>query len=270
MVETLADSGYVFYNRALANETSESGRMRFLDEMAVFNPEYVTIMYGANDLKIARSQESITNDILWMASQAKAHGATPIILLTSVRRGSERNTTSLNQNLSTQALEAGYHVFNVYDIIDTIPNNGLYDTYNATNYVDSVHTSQEVNKLIGEALAKYIAALSSKGQVQPSADFNASVISGSAPLCVQFTDLSENATGYNWDFGDATNSTLKNPTHTYSTAGNYTVTLTVSNTNRTDTKAEEINLQSNSRPIPIGFNSLLFVMIVLYLFRKST
>ncbi|MGB9928532.1 MAG: PKD domain-containing protein [Methanosarcina sp.] len=266
---TLADRGYVFYNRAIPNETSDSGRMRFLDEMAVFNPEYVTIMYGANDLKIARSQEAITEDILWMASQAKAKGATPIILLTSVRRGSEKNTTSLNQNLSAQALEAGYDVFNVYDVIDTFPNNGKYDAYNATNYVDSVHTNHEGNKLIGEALVKYIVALSSKGGLLPYANFNVSVSSGNAPLCVQFTDLSENATGYSWDFGDGTKSTLQNPEHTYSAAGNYTVTLTASNTNGADSITTEINVTSNAFPAPAGFNFLLFIMIVLYLFKKS-
>ncbi len=153
---TLGDSGYVFYNRAIANETVASGRMRFLDEMAVFNPKYVTIMYGAIDLRDKHSQQSIIDDIMWMASEAKKHGSTPIILLTSVRRGLETNTTYLDQNLSTQALAAGYYVFNVYDIIDKVPNNGQYDAYNSTNCVDSVHPTQTANKLIGEALANYI------------------------------------------------------------------------------------------------------------------
>lgn len=168
---TLGDSGYVFYNRAIANETAASGRMRFLDEMEVFNPKYVTIMYGAIDLRDKRPQQLIIDDILWMASQAKAYGATPIILLTPVRRGLETNTTYLDQNLSTQALVAGYSVFNVYDIIDTIPNNSQYDEYNSTNCVDSIHPTQAANKLIGDALANYIAVFSNQGSVQPSDNF---------------------------------------------------------------------------------------------------
>lgn len=160
---TLDKSGYVFYNVGLGGETSESGRLRFLDEMALFKPKYVTILYGANDLRLSRPQQSTINDILWMASQAKAHGATPIILLTPAK-GSLKEVVYLDQNLSKQALAAGYKVFNVYDLIDTVPNNSKYDGINSTNYLpkDGTHPNQAANKLIGEAFAKYIVTLSSK------------------------------------------------------------------------------------------------------------
>ncbi|HET6226411.1 MAG TPA: PKD domain-containing protein [Bacteroidia bacterium] len=49
---------------------------------------------------------------------------------------------------------------------------------------------------------------------------------------VSFTDASvgtDGSTTYSWNFGDAGTSTQKNPTHTYTTAGSYNVTLTVSN-----------------------------------------
>ena len=43
-------------------------------------------------------------------------------------------------------------------------------------------------------------------------------------------------TTWQWDFGDGTpNSTLQNPTHTYSSTGSYPVTLTVSNAYGTST-----------------------------------
>ncbi|WP_422543183.1 PKD domain-containing protein [Methanosarcina sp.] len=252
---SLWNKGYVFFNAGLGGETAASGRARFLDEMAVFNPKYVTIMYGANDLKFMRSQKSIIDDILWMASQAKAHGATPIILLTSVRRGAVMNTTYLDQNLSTQALDAGYNVFNVYDIIDTIPNNSQYDEYNSTNYVDSVHPTQAANKLIGDALANYIITLNSQESLKPSANFSANVSSGYVPLCVQFMDLSKNATSWNWNFGDGTNSTLKNPIHEYTKTGIYTVTLTVTNSagNNTITKSSYIKVMALKQKPVISF-----------------
>jgi|GEM_PF-2115815 len=49
-------------------------------------------------------------------------------------------------------------------------------------------------------------------------------------LKVAFTNYSQNATTYAWDFGDSTGtSTDENPTYTYAKAGKYTVTLTASN-----------------------------------------
>ncbi|SFM16093.1 PKD domain-containing protein [Methanolobus profundi] len=44
-------------------------------------------------------------------------------------------------------------------------------------------------------------------------------------LTANFTDLSENATSWDWDFGDGTVSELQNPEHTYTANGSYTVSL---------------------------------------------
>ncbi|MEA2075108.1 MAG: PKD domain-containing protein [Euryarchaeota archaeon] len=41
------------------------------------------------------------------------------------------------------------------------------------------------------------------------------------------TDLDGNITSYKWDFGDETNGTGEKPSHSYSSAGNYIVTVTV-------------------------------------------
>lgn len=68
------------------------------------------------------------------------------------------------------------------------------------------------------------------GNVPLTADFTASPTSGTAPLAVSFTDVSTGGpTGWSWNFGDGNTSTQQNPTHTYSTAGTYSVSLTVSN-----------------------------------------
>ncbi len=76
----------------------------------------------------------------------------------------------------------------------------------------------------------------------PVAEFSTNTISGSVPLSVQFTDRSQNAIGWNWNFGDGTNSTQQNPMHTYSAAGNYTVNLTAINANGTDSKTLNITV----------------------------
>lgn len=47
---------------------------------------------------------------------------------------------------------------------------------------------------------------------------------------------------YLWNFGDGTTSTLQNPSHTYATPGNYTVSLTVTNTCGSDTQTRPVRV----------------------------
>ncbi len=71
----------------------------------------------------------------------------------------------------------------------------------------------------------------------PVAAFSASPTSGKKPLKVQFTDKSTNSpTSWKWSFGDGTYSTSKSPSHTYSKAGKYTVTLTAKNAKGSNAK----------------------------------
>jgi serine protease len=65
------------------------------------------------------------------------------------------------------------------------------------------------------------------GNTPPAANFTSSV----SGLTVQFTDTSTDSDGSiasrSWNFGDGTTSTAANPSKTYSAAGTYNVTLTV-------------------------------------------
>ena len=73
----------------------------------------------------------------------------------------------------------------------------------------------------------------------PVAGFSADKTSGAAPLTVQFTDQSTGSiTSYAWDFGDGGTSSLKNPAHTYTAAGTYTVTLTVTGHGGSDSEVK--------------------------------
>jgi len=65
---------------------------------------------------------------------------------------------------------------------------------------------------------------------KPVANFTSSVTSGRAPLTVAFNDTSTGIPAeWKWAFGDGKTSTVQNPRHKYSNAGNYTVKLMVSN-----------------------------------------
>ena len=64
----------------------------------------------------------------------------------------------------------------------------------------------------------------------PVANFTSNTASGPVPLSVNFTDTStNNPTSWLWDFGDSNTSTSRNPSHTYTSAGTYTVKLTATN-----------------------------------------
>ena len=83
----------------------------------------------------------------------------------------------------------------------------------------------------------------------PVAAFIASPTSGTIPLTVQFTDQSTGEiTSRNWDFGDNTTSTDKNPSHTYNNVGNYSVSLTVHGPkgSHTETKVDYIKVRSDA------------------------
>jgi PKD repeat protein len=72
----------------------------------------------------------------------------------------------------------------------------------------------------------------------PVADFFTNTQSGTAPLVVSFSDLSEGSLpmNYFWEFGDGSTSSDQNPTHIYTGTSKYNVSLTVTNRYGTDKK----------------------------------
>ncbi len=63
-----------------------------------------------------------------------------------------------------------------------------------------------------------------------TANFSGTPLSGTAPLTVNFTDQSTGSpTSWSWNFGDGGTSTAQNPSHAYTAAGTYNVTLTATN-----------------------------------------
>jgi len=87
----------------------------------------------------------------------------------------------------------------------------------------------------------------------PTATASATPISGKAPLLVTFTGSGTDSNGtiasYSWMFGDGGSSTQQNPTHTYSSIGNFTATLTVTdNGGATGSATVAVTVGSNQPP----------------------
>jgi glucose/arabinose dehydrogenase len=90
------------------------------------------------------------------------------------------------------------------------------------------------------------------GNASPSAVLGATPTSGLTPLRVQFqasgsTDPDGDALSYEWDFGDGTHSTARDPEHTYTERGTYTARLTVSD-GRGLSDTETVTIAVSSHP----------------------
>ena len=72
-----------------------------------------------------------------------------------------------------------------------------------------------------------------------------------APTSITFTSTSTNADTYAWSFGDGGTSTLANPSHTYSAAGVYNISLTVTNAKGSHTSSQSLTITA-----PVVYNNL--------------
>ncbi|MFN8182168.1 MAG: PKD domain-containing protein [Bacteroidia bacterium] len=82
----------------------------------------------------------------------------------------------------------------------------------------------------------------------PVVSFSTATTSGCTPLTVAFTNTTTGSPGYNWSFGDGGTSTSATPTHTYTTSGNYTVTLIATQGSCADTLVQTNYIQVSPAP----------------------
>jgi len=107
--------------------------------------------------------------------------------------------------------------------------------------INSVQTS------LFTIMGMMVTAAPGGGAGAPVANFTATPTTGTAPLNVAFTSTSTGTIStFAWNFGDGGTSTLANPSHTYTTAGSFTVSLTVTGPggNNTRTAANFITVNA--------------------------
>jgi subtilisin family serine protease len=87
------------------------------------------------------------------------------------------------------------------------------------------------------------------GGTAPTAQFSGSPTTGQAPLAVQFTDSSTGSpTTWSWDFGDGSTANTQSPSHTFSSPGVYTVSLTATNASGSDIEAKSSYITVTAPP----------------------
>lgn len=123
--------------------------------------------------------------------------------------------------------------------------NNIFQTNTSTEYFNATGLQPETDYTIstrtvdrnGNVNETWVnSTVTTEVPILPVANFSSNVTEGHPPLTVQFTDQSENATVWNWDFGDGATSTEQNPVHTYNKLGKYTVKLTAKNAAGSNTK----------------------------------
>ncbi len=84
----------------------------------------------------------------------------------------------------------------------------------------------------------------------PTACFTPSTTNADVNDAVAFTNCSENAESYEWNFGDGSTSTGSAASHVYTSPGTYTVTLTAFGEEKDDQTSQQITVTGNDPNIP--------------------
>ena len=184
---------------------------------------------GVNNLNVRAKK------VIWLSKSANASGDTAIVSRSNIPTGTYeiRIDGDAKEGVSDVNLK-----ITASQTIQADSNGNFSYSYNTTAVPPG---NFEVKA--GD-ITKVITLRSIEESVLPVANFSTNVSAGSAPLVVQFTNLSENAESVSWDFENdgVIDTEESNPIHEFTTAGTYTVNLTASNANGTNSKLGTITV----------------------------
>ncbi|MCD6067941.1 MAG: domain containing protein [Bacteroidetes bacterium] len=186
------------------------------------NPSYTYSSSGLYDVSLTITrpngcvETTLANDLINIPQSATAlfsvddaSGCAPLVC----------NFTNLSQNAATFNWIFGDGQYStLHNPTHTYLNNG--------NYLTTLHA---INSAGCITVYTYTAGVHSS---KPHADFTTPSQVNCSPFTVPFTNTSNaGAVSYLWDFGDGATSTQANPTHTYTSPGNFNVQLIAINAN---------------------------------------
>lgn len=139
------------------------------------------------------------------------------------------------------------HVIDTNDVMHYAISNGEQQRTPSTNNVNGASDVQ--SRSTGGAVCAQTVMTNYVCATAPVAEFSGSPTTVCLGNSVSFTDASTNTpTSWLWDFGDGNNSTAQNPSHTYATAGTFTVTLTATNGAGSDGETKSNYITVNAVP----------------------
>lgn len=178
----------------------------------------VVVLSGCRDRKKDNTVAvMVTLTSITISSQTSSVAVGGAIQFTATGTYSDSTTQDISASVSWESSSAS---------VGTISAGGLFTAV----AVGTTSISATKDSITSNSISITVSATPPQNQ-SPSASVTASPTSGKVPLTVQFTGSGTDSDGtvasYSWDFGDGTASTQQNPSHTYSTPGTYTATLTV-------------------------------------------
>ncbi|MCK5846440.1 MAG: PKD domain-containing protein, partial [Bacteroidales bacterium] len=206
------------------------------------------------------------------------------------------NKAILLQNVATQIVMDSIILWNIGQNTNNAPiaNYIYYDTLLTVHFIDSSINAQTYQWDFGDGnvsiLANPIHTYSAAGNyivrltVESNCGINTFIdtinviASANPPICnftyiannlnIDFSDSSQYANTYYWDFGDGDTSLIKNPIHNYLISGIYLVKHVVSNNFGSDSIIKQVNVSSQ---LPIAyFNHTYLTSAYTIIFNDSS
>jgi gliding motility-associated-like protein len=147
----------------------------------------------------------------------------PVTLTTYTTAINSPDTVCLNSTVSFQNNSSPAPVSSVWNFGNGNTSNRINDT---TSYLAPGNYQVRLVNTYATCIDSVPKTITVLGP--PAVDFNAPNVMGcQAPFIVNFQDISPDAAGWQWDFGDGNTSTQQNPAHTYQDTGRFDVTLTI-------------------------------------------
>lgn len=237
--------GRLMYRVAQSGDTAAVASGSMSQGSNLYLIEEWTGVTSVGDLAIAGSQGSSTP---FLCGGDVTPGAVPVTIVgfANIFQGSNEPTpTSITPTAST---------IEIYDDADGTIHDVTWSGYRSLTAPSGDYA---IGGTVGAGDGRPISYLGVTvvlvGSAAPVAEFASDVGAILEGETVAFTDLSTNdPTSWAWDFGDGGTSTSQNPSHTYATAGSYTVSLTATNANGSDVETKSAYIAVR---VDVGYES---------------
>ena len=230
MAATHMPTAYVTHNSNGGGWTTADGLANIT---SLFHPGFNFIWLGFNDASAGIDANTSASNLEATCDYVTAHGGICIIMgkpmAVDLGDGGWTNATNQHNNITVvknRLAADGYWYIPVWDYVDSTPNDGIAELANTSFMYDNQHQNLAGHTAIAEGVWNWL-------QTRYYGPIAVSSLSRNTLPVGEYTwynDTSLNSpTSYLWTFGDGSNSTTRNGSHTYYRRGIFNVSSNVSN-----------------------------------------